>query len=285
MKFYSTEVSRTKESATAFLYPILKSLGRNYSEEYEKIKETDSQTLFCIKPEFCVRNCTEKNPSDNNSTEKLDNSVIKKAMKYVEDLVPYLLANKSDLNLYKEPNQIGDGLMTYFCHNFALPCIEDENHSKSCINERNLTEFLTFIKDVILETSKWHQTKNTNLFLIYGFLMNMFSDIESTNSTEKMTLFSGHDSSILAISIALGFFEGRLPSFASRIIFENYWNKNTNKNFMRIIYDGRDVTGLTEFCKDSANNCLKLSANFNLIDSKQFSLYIKHKFESNFQCK
>jgi hypothetical protein len=285
LKAYSTEISRTRESATAFLYPILKSLGKNYSEEYSKIIKTNSQTEreFCLKPEYCNMNCTQKHLGDNNGTEKLEPSEINQAMKYVKDFAPFLAVNKSDLQLFKEPKDIADGLGTYGCHNYTIPCIE-VNNSKTCIKTENIIHLLSFMETIALKAFKWNSNKNQNLFLIYGFLNNLFSTISSNNETEKLTLFSGHDDSILSLSLVFDLFDGEFPSFASHFIFENYRNKNTNENYLRIIFDGKDVTALTEFCRVESMDCLKLETNLELIKVNKFKAFIQNKFESVFKC-
>jgi hypothetical protein len=79
-------------------------------------------------------------------------------------------------------------------------------------------------------------------------------------------------------------FDGEFPSFASHFIFENYRNKNTNENYLRIIFDGKDVTALTEFCRVESMDCLKLETNLELIKVNKFKAFIQNKFESVFKC-
>ena len=83
-------------------------------------------------------------------------------------------------------------------------------------------------------------------------LTNIFRQMEKavTGSNLKFVLYSGHDSTITPLSVSLGFGGSTHPPFASRIVFELYENKSNSRDiFLRILYNGQDVTKLVIFCR------------------------------------
>ena len=53
----------------------------------------------------------------------------------------------------------------------------------------------------------------------------------------KMQLFSGHDTTLMPILVALGYDLKDWPPFMSNLIFELYWSESLQKHFVRIMYN------------------------------------------------
>ena len=93
------------------------------------------------------------------------------------------------------------------------------------------------------------------------------SDSESergSESDEKLSVFSGHDTVIAPVLAALGLYEGELcvwPPYASRIVFELWQKKGRSKDLdgagsgsdhslsVRVIFNGQDLTHRIPACK------------------------------------
>ena len=79
-----------------------------------------------------------------------------------------------------------------------------------------------------------------------------------------LAVYAGHDSVIAPVLASLGIFQHKdyckWPSYASRIVFE-LWERNTpvfrgsnekshDAFFVRVLYNGNDVTSKIPMCKD-----------------------------------
>ena len=83
-----------------------------------------------------------------------------------------------------------------------------------------------------------------------GFLLQeMVEKIDNrvyNNSTEKLTLWSGHDTSVVPMLSALGLWKGAWAPYASQLVFE-VWSKNATP-YIRFIYNGKVLCGSVDPC-------------------------------------
>lgn len=103
-----------------------------------------------------------------------------------------------------------------------------------------------------------------------------------SSQSNKLTVYSGHDTVIAPVLAALGVFNYnsflcRWPSYASRIIFELYKIKQTDSGalltsegfYIRVLFNGIDVTAIIPTCKDD------IKLHDGLCSFKQFQLQIE----------
>ena len=83
--------------------------------------------------------------------------------------------------------------------------------------------------------------------LLYEIASHMNSSI--SRAQHRFALYSGHDSTVEPLANALGISDGLWPRYASRLVFELYAEASDNKLYIRILYNGRVVTGRTQFCE------------------------------------
>lgn len=69
----------------------------------------------------------------------------------------------------------------------------------------------------------------------------------------KMKLFSGHDTTLMPLLVALGYELKNWPPFMSNLIFELYWSPSDQKHYVKVLYnqevvrvEGCDAEGLLE---------------------------------------
>ncbi|XP_065649266.1 lysophosphatidic acid phosphatase type 6-like isoform X1 [Hydra vulgaris] len=102
---------------------------------------------------------------------------------------------------------------------------------------------------------------------IGAFINVLCSNITDSNKTEKMYLYSAHDTTIIALLMVLDLWEEKWPAFSSSIIFELYTNQVGNK-FVRVLYNGTamslKIDGHTEYYP--LNKFLTLLENFRVED-------------------
>ena len=142
-----------------------------------------------------------------------------------------------------------DAISAYECHNISLPCYGD---GKRCYT-KELIDKLWQLRDIKSQGDARNQFHQTSARLqVQPLLTNIFRQMEKavTGSNLKFALYSGHDSTITPLSVSLGFGGSTHPPFAARIVFELYENKSNSRDiFLRILYNGQDVTKLVIFCR------------------------------------
>uniref|UniRef100_A0A670JMX1 2-phosphoxylose phosphatase 1 n=1 Tax=Podarcis muralis TaxID=64176 RepID=A0A670JMX1_PODMU len=150
-----------------------------------------------------------------------------------------------------------DSMLCHFCHNVSFPCTKN-----GCIN---LEHFKT-IKTHQLEDEKERQEKK--YYYLYALLAthpilnqtaNRMQRIAEGKREELFVLYSAHDVTLSPVLSALGITEARFPRFAARLVFELWKDgKKYKEHFIRILYNGVDVTFQTSFCRDYNKHYTKL---------------------------
>ena len=71
-------------------------------------------------------------------------------------------------------------------------------------------------------------------------------------TSDKFTLYSGHDNSILPLLTALGYRVPQWPPYASRVAMELYapnrGPRSAQNLIVKVVYNGKDITQSTGFC-------------------------------------
>ena len=137
------------------------------------------------------------------------------------------------------------------CHEIPLPgrtdrCIEDwvVHDMNELIHQNGITQ---------VKTALYRRVALLKMIpLLQEIAGRMDAQIKGS-TTNKFVLYSGHDTSIEPMAMALDFSDGHWPRYASRIVLELVSNKGTDEKtyYIRVLYDGKVVTSLIHFCRGS----------------------------------
>ncbi|GIY52784.1 hypothetical protein CDAR_601921 [Caerostris darwini] len=255
VKLYSTIFSRTFQSAVAFLFGFLPTFNVSNIRIIPSIDDR-----FCMTKYYC--NCP--------LAAHLDKLKIKKKRRLLashpavfhlmQKLSPVVKHEPNHSDIY-DPFEMFDCMMGYVCHGSHLPCIPGTNECVTFEHVRNLIAFMDWVgRQFIRDTSN---TK-ASMLNMYGFLNHLLSNMEDYINGKEMArfiLYSGHDVTLEPLSTALGIDDGNLIPYASRIVFElySYSVNNKLKYVLKILYNGKDVTKYTSFCKPFFKDTVKSS--------------------------
>lgn len=259
----STEYSRTYQSAIAFLYGFLPHFNLT-----ELLIERSSNLLMCSERFFGSSCHCPVIHALKQSTDRLASFLIQNNSQY------YYLAQKIasvyNLKVGQLPwaSAMMDVFMFYACHNITLPC----NTKGQCVDWMvldNLWEHLdqNGIRQVTTDSTNLKRHRLATHPFLYEIVQSMKTYMRG-NSIIKFQLYSGHDVTVTPVLTALGAHSGKWPPYASRIVFELYsYRRNRQKRYyIRILYNGQDVTNLTPFCSFASNE--------NLCPFEKFSTFV-----------
>ncbi|KAK2538275.1 Pxylp1 [Columba guinea] len=234
----TTGKSRTLQSALALLYTFLPDF------DWKKINMRHQwSTIFCSGSCDCpMRNHYLEEEQRRQYSLRVKNNDLEKI--YV-DMAKIVGIPTRQL---RASNPI-DSLLCYFCHNVSFPCTKT-----GCIS----MEHFKVIKRHQLEDERERQEKK--LYFFYALLathpllnqtVHRLQRIAEGKKEEVFVLYSAHDVTLSPVLSALGITEARFPRFAARLVFELWQDgKRPKEHFIRILYNGADVTFQTSFCKD-----------------------------------
>ena len=176
-------------------------------------------------------------------------------------------------------SHVFDVAMTHFCHRQQVD---------ACYGPQFARDVFNVIADVgrkAAVNSQYHiLTQLKFLPLLYEIVQRMKLQRDSSLSTKRQdspsfVLYSGHDSTIEPLAMALGFSSGAWPGYASRIVFELYQSKSTDSRhaefFTRILYNGKVVTNQALFSKGATGSSswemVRLNSFVDFVEQRTFS--------------
>lgn len=261
----STEYSRTFQSAIAFMYGFLPQFSLN-----KLIIKKSSNLYFCSKSSgfvcFCPQANLAKQMADNfNSKLSHNSSKHQNLIKQLADIyntkpshIPWLSA-------------IADIIMANVCHELKLPC----NDAGQCADQNLLINIWKVIdNESLISKTKNHVFIKFSHLIMHPFLVQIAHQMKSVvlanKSVPKFVLYSGHDVTMTPLLVALGISDGLWPSYASRLVIEFYSRVVTQKKihyFIRILYNGLDMTRQLPFCRTVINGLCKFIHFIHFIDT------------------
>ncbi|XP_041118895.1 2-phosphoxylose phosphatase 1-like isoform X1 [Polyodon spathula] len=233
----STGKSRTLQSGLAMLYSLLPEF------DWQKIYIRHQwSSIFCSSSCDCpMRNHYLEEEQRRQYSLRVKNSLLERT--YV-DMAKIVGVPTRQL---RASNPI-DSLLCHFCHNISFPCTQN-----GCIS---LEHFNVIKSHQLGDEKERHETK---VYYRYSLLashpilnqtVTRMQRIVEGRSEEVFALFSAHDVTVAPLLAALGLFEARFPRFAARIVFELWQAPKDKKSlFVRVLYNGEDVTFQTSFCQ------------------------------------
>ncbi|KAE8604350.1 hypothetical protein XENTR_v10014681 [Xenopus tropicalis] len=236
--FESTGKSRTLQSGLALLYSLLP----NFDWKKINVKHQWS-TIFCSNHCDCpMRNHYLEEEQRRQYNFRVKNSLLEKTYINMAKIVGI------PTRQLRASNPI-DSLLCNFCHNATFPCTKN-----GCID----LEHFKVIKTHQLEDEKERYEKQ--LYFKYALMAthpllnqtaNRMLRIAEGKKDELFALYSAHDVTLSPILSALGLREARFPRFAARLVFELWHDpEKANNHYVRVLYNGEDVTFQTSFCRD-----------------------------------
>ncbi|KAL4647147.1 2-phosphoxylose phosphatase 1 isoform X1 [Arapaima gigas] len=150
-----------------------------------------------------------------------------------------------------------DSLLCHLCHGLSFPC-----GARGCLSLHHFS----IIKRQQLEDER--DRRHRGLYQRYALLaahpfLNRTASrmlrVATGHREEVLALFSAHDVTVAPVLSALGLSGARFPRFAARLVFE-LWRSpppaagdrvgdgDLRRLFVRVLYNGEDVTFHTAFC-------------------------------------
>ncbi|CAL1546379.1 unnamed protein product [Lymnaea stagnalis] len=242
---HSTEISRTYQSAVAFLYGLLPTF------DHEKISINRASNI-----NFCEENIVGGSCSCS-SVESLRGKAIRECRAdegYIELLKKHshLVTHLSDVLGIRPKNiqwtSIMDGLSSFACHNTAPFC----NSNHSCVTAKTVEDVWKLVdhQSVCLHNNPHY--KKFSKVSSYGLLYRIARELKMavhTGSNSVFHLYSGHDTTVSPLITALELQDAVWPGYATMIVFELYQKKSSKENFIRILQNGKLVTSEVVFCQ------------------------------------
>lgn len=238
----STLLSRTYQSAVAFLYSFLPRF--NITELDIRVSK---DTVFCNSA-FVPHECCEslgklRQEAERRGPKKnVKNPLRKPAYKRIADVFGVKIGQ------LPWPSALMDMFQGYICHKITLPC----GPMGKCI-EADIMEKLWALMDsdglALVQDPKIEQYSR---LVTHSILTEIYSGMAraAKNVTPvRFSLYSGHDITITPLLHALGTHDGKWPPYASRVVFELYTKMvPSGDHYIRVLYNGRDITSQVRFC-------------------------------------
>ncbi|CAI4226310.1 unnamed protein product [Auanema sp. JU1783] len=242
----SSQYHRTYQSALAFSLSFLYPHRYNFPIIYIKASDFTNQCTH----EACA--C----PGIQNKRKQYEKEYTKvfssSAPAYMRDTT-YNLRQLNSFQHVNEPYEVLDvSLGSYICRRLPLPCPNDN----VCLSYSFLNEVLNYTSSrgsymfspEISPLAYELQVIDSHGVLFH--MRDMILRLKQFPHTNMLKIFSGHDVTIAPILRVLGVPFLDPPHYASRIAFEVLEHVRTKKLFLRVIYNGEDVTNKITFCTD-----------------------------------
>ncbi|XP_064459685.1 2-phosphoxylose phosphatase 1-like [Ornithodoros turicata] len=242
VRFYSTVFSRTYQSALAFLYGFLPAITL---EKLRIIPSTDINFCFdgrcsCSQLRIYEKHLTRK------TKRMLNNHPA--VMRLLEEVNAILkpTSNSSDIVAARP---LMDVLMGFVCQGKTLPCLPGTRDCANIDHVRNIMSYLDWEGRQLADDSAFRKSSILKTYSLLNEVHRRIRDTFEGRSGIRFLLFSGHDINLTPVSSALGFDDGVIPPYASRIVLEAYSSpRQGNDRYLRVLYNGKDVTKHVTFC-------------------------------------
>ena len=249
----STLWSRTFQSGLALLFGFL----QDYNVTKLNIETTDaslchetSSDLSCDCP-FTARQRDEMSATYHQIYPEVMNNIrTRSALKHYAEIFDI---SPKDVPKMSHLMDIG---MVHVCHKHILP--SNSKNDRKCTESWAVRDVHDIIQDNGRKQAKTVEFQKIAKLKYLPLLKEITKRLEEQSrgsNNLKFVLYSGHDSTINPLAIALNFSEGLWPSYASRIVIELYKLKkgqqasNTDEVFVKFLFNGMSVGKEMDFCK------------------------------------
>lgn len=242
----STDYARTYQSALAFLH------GLNPQLSWSQLEiERVSSTRFCSAR--AVGNC---------ACMRLDalarsaRAAVKFAWEREDSAYSQFVAHASRLlaSNVAAPypwESAFDFLSQFTCRKLQLPC-----NNGSCFLEGHvnlLWRHLQYYSRKLALNSDFESKCRIEMHPLLTEIASRFNSFVGKNWLEaappQVLVYSGHDVTVTPLLIALGVPLGSWPPYASRLVFEQLRDTKRSRHYIRVLFNGADVTRKLRFCR------------------------------------
>lgn len=252
----STFYSRTYQSAMALLYGLL---GDNLDIHKLELEKAFNSGLCYEKAGHLPCDCPYVSRyADSMSTtyRQLHPEVMakRKTMKVIDHF-----ADVFNIPVGKVPklSHLYDFSMVHVCNKVPLPGITDIKEKKQqCVEPWAVQDMYDIIQgngENHAKNVQYQTIARLRSLPLLDEINNRMIKQGGGDTDLKFVLYSGHDSTINALAVALNFTDGRWPPYASKIVLELYKGLKSEPSgsdlFVRVLYNGKIVTNSMEFCK------------------------------------
>ena len=129
---------------------------------------------------------------------------------------------------------------------------EKELVRDGCVDDNQVEALLTYTSWSELRESKNKLMIQQRLLRAYGLIKNVVNFILKIISGDKVkfVLYSCHDKTLQYLLSSLGLIkETPYIPYAARLSFEVYRSEMNTQFYLRMLYNGKDVTSLVSFCE------------------------------------
>ncbi|XP_032401373.1 2-phosphoxylose phosphatase 1 isoform X1 [Xiphophorus hellerii] len=178
-----------------------------------------------------------------------------------------------------------DSLLCHLCHGLSFPCVSSgDGGTGGCLTMAQFAVIRQQQLDDEVDRRRFGAYRKYAILAMYPYLNRTANKMERVaraneegrqprlGGEEVFTFSSGHDVTIAPLLSALGLEEAKFPRFAARIVFEMWKSPPTTQGqaknkagksersksdrkdgevFIRVLYNGEDVTFHTAFCHPS----------------------------------
>ncbi|GFN74270.1 acid phosphatase-like 2 [Plakobranchus ocellatus] len=278
---HTTVVSRTYQSAVAFLYGLL----TDFNPKKLRLHGASS-IMFCDSNAApgSVCSCPGLEAFRNRAISKCksDSHVFQSLARYEETAAKTVaqVLGVPDVKL-PTPEGVMDALSRYACHSIPPPCVTTTTNtsdgvcsSVTCINAKTMEAVWAPVDAMSSCISSNPDYRKYSAASTQGLLLRIVQGLhratlrrknnEKNTGTENgsdtsqkhepvFVLYSGHDNTLTPLIAALGLTDTVWPGYATRLVFELYrrkWSSSGKaQHFVRVLLNGKPVTYETVFCK------------------------------------
>ena len=243
---FTTKRSRTYQSAIAFLYGFLTQSDFNLT----------NLNISPVDQFFCSREITGDKNCNCQYSQILDEIIFKSRARYFrrnKENNKHVLTslNNSDYGTTYPFYSLIDVLYHAVCHDRPNLCSDNDN--TTCIKEHFKRIWEKFIDETgyLVEHLKNTTYFYTALYPLMANIANRLKDHVKGQNLQRLVVYSGHDTALMSLLYMLEI-DGSWIRYAGRIVLELYESeahKYIDKYYIRILYNGQDVTQSVKFCK------------------------------------
>lgn len=175
-----------------------------------------------------------------------------------------------------------DSLLCHLCHGISFPCVPMGDGTYGCLTMAQFAVIRRQQLDDEVDRRRVGLYHKYAILAMYPYLNRTATKMERVakdneagrarraGGEEVFSLSSAHDVTVAPLLSALGLAEARFPRFAARLVFELWKSppatqgqqkKKGDKSkvkdgevFIRVLYNGEDVTYHTTFCRSHVTN-------------------------------
>ncbi|XP_072175146.1 2-phosphoxylose phosphatase 1-like [Diadema setosum] len=273
--FRSTVNSRTQQSALAFMFGFLKTIGLRDTARIKSVPNVN----FCPL-DMCACPALErlvKAKEAQHSKIMRGNAGFMRAMHSIAET----LYGSSKTALLPGINAVAEILATLVCHEKPYPC-----GSGGCVTSIQHAAYAKHIDEVLVAQSQVVDGMYEKLGRMFSepFLTEMTKAMYRVSRGQSKPLFvfnSGHDITIRPLMDALGLAGPGWPSYAGRVVFEMWEQPSFKEHVVRVLAYGHDQTERVRFCRDKLDEdgLCPLDALLKFVETEN----MEHFYASSFQ--